>query len=133
METFASSIKRKYQERLNNHEKQWPPCHSDKLVRLELVEREKGEGYSAKQQRGKEDRYGGREDKGIKCTPQVYGDLFKVESGKRPVRKVLVEGDAGIGKTTLCIAVSEDWANRKLFQQFELVLLLPTSVFYSVV
>ena len=111
-------MKGKYQERRINREKQWPPCHSDKLVRLELVEREKGEGYSANTQRG-------REDEGIKRTPLAYGDLFKVESGKRRVRKVLVEGDAGIGKTTLCIAVSEDWANGKLFQQFELVLLLP--------
>ena len=115
---FISSMKGKYQERRINREKQWPPCHSDKLVRLELVEREKGEGYSANTQRG-------REDEGIKRTPLAYGDLFKVESGKRRVRKVLVEGDAGIGKTTLCIAVSEDWANGKLFQQFELVLLLP--------
>ena len=111
-------MKGKYQERRINREKQWPPCHSDKLVRLELVEREKGEGYSANTQRG-------REDEGIKRTPLAYGDLFKVESGKRRVRKVLVEGDAGIGKTTLCIAVSEDWANGKLFQQFELILLLP--------
>ena len=115
---FISSMKGKYQERRINREKQWPPCHSDKLVRLELVEREKGEGYSANTQRG-------REDEGIKRTPLAYGDLFKVESGKRRVRKVLIEGDAGIGKTTLCIAVSEDWANGKLFQQFELVLLLP--------
>ena len=115
---FILSMKGKYQERRINREKQWPPCHSDKLVRLELVEREKGESYSANTQRG-------REDVGIKRTPLAYGDLFKVESGKRRVRKVLVEGDAGIGKTTLCIAVSEDWANGKLFQQFELVLLLP--------
>ena len=115
---FISSMKGKYQERRINREKQWPPCHSDKLVRLELVEREKGEGYSANTRRG-------REDEGIKRTPLAYGDLFKVESGKRRVRKVLIEGDAGIGKTTLCIAVSEDWANGKLFQQFELVLLLP--------
>ena len=111
-------MKIKYQERRINREKQWPPCHSDKLVRLELVEREKGEGYSANTQRG-------RKGKAVKRTPLAYGDLFKVESGKRRVRKVLVEGDAGIGKTTLCIAVSEDWANGKLFQQFELVLLLP--------
>ena len=115
---FVTSIKKKYQERRINCEKQWPPCHSNKLVRLELVERDKGEGYSANAQRG-------REDKGAKRTPLAYGDLFKVESGKRPVRKVLVEGDAGIGKTTLCISVSEDWANGKLFQQFELVLHLP--------
>ena len=64
-------------------------------------------------------------DTTTKHTPLAYGDLFKVESGKRPVRKVLVEGDAGIGKTTLCTAISEDWANGKLFQQFELLLLLP--------
>ena len=111
-------MKGKYRERRIIREKQCPPCHSDKLVRLELVETEKGESYSANTQRG-------REDEGIKRTPLAYGDLFKVESGKRRVRKVLVEGDVGIGKTTLCIAVSEDWANGKLFQQFELVLLLP--------
>ena len=115
---FITSMKGKYQERRINREKQWPPCHSNKLVRLELVEREKGEGYSANTQRG-------REEKNVKRTPLAYDDLFKVEGGKKPVRKVLVEGDAGIGKTTLCIAVSEDWANGKLFQQFELVLLLP--------
>ena len=120
MDTFITSIKEKYRERLINREEQWPPCHSDKLVRLELVERKKGEGYSANVQRGKS-----REDKDVKRTPLAYGDLFKVESGKRPVRKILVEGDAGIGKTTLCISVSEDWANGKLFQQFELVLHLP--------
>ena len=118
VQKFGTSIKKKYQERRINCEKQWPPCHSDKLVRLEIVEREKGEGYSANTQRG-------RDSEGVKRTPIAYGDLFKQESGKRPVRKVLVEGDAGIGKTTLCIAVSEDWANGKLFQQFELVLHLP--------
>jgi hypothetical protein len=36
-----------------------------------------------------------------------------------------VEGDAGIGKTTLCTAIAEDWASMKLFQQFKLLLLLP--------
>ena len=128
---FASSIRKKYKERLINVEKQWPPCHSDKLVRLELVERKNGEGYSANTQRGREDSGRGRknensrEDKAVKQLPLAYGDLFKVGSGKRAVRKVLVEGDAGIGKTTLSLSVSEDWANGKLFQQFELVLLLP--------
>ena len=111
-------MKGKYQERRINREKQWPPCHSDKLVRLQLVKREKGEGYSSNTQRGSK-------KKAVKRTPLAYGGFLKVKSGKRRVRKVLVEGDAGIGKTTLCIAVSEDWANGKLFQQFELVLLLP--------
>ena len=42
---------------------------------------------------------------------------------------VLVEGSPGIGKTTLCLKIAYDWANKKFpkaccFPQFELVLLL---------
>ena len=119
MEKFATSIKKKYQERLLHHEKQWPPCHSKKLIRLEIVERNRGESYSGNE-------WGGSKisAENEKRTALAYGDLFKVESGKRPVRRVLVEGDAGIGKTTLSISISEGWANGELFQQFELVLLL---------
>ena len=117
-ERYVSSIKRKYRERSINREKQWPPCKSDKLVRLELVEGAKGESFYARHMRG-------QEQKDIKRIPIKYVDLFKVESGKTPVRKVLVEGDAGIGKTTLSIAVCEDWASERLFKQFKLLLLLP--------
>ena len=50
----------------------------------------------------------------------------KPESGKvESFNKVLVEGGAGIGKTTLSVSLSEDWACDKLFQEFELLLLLP--------
>ena len=107
MDKFVPSIKKKYKERLINREKQWPPCHSNKLVKLELVEREKG---------------GENNDK---RTPLAYGDLFKEGSGKKAVRKVLVEGDAGIGKTTLSTSISEDWSRDKLFKEYELLLLLP--------
>ena len=115
MEKFVDSIKNKYQERLINREKQWPHCHTNKLIRLELVERRRGESYSANQPRG-------RETENVKRAPLAYDQLFE---GKKRIRKILVEGDAGIGKTTLSVSISEDWANGKLFQQFELVLLLP--------
>ena len=111
METFICSIKTKYQEKivtkLNDREDQWPLCCSNKLIRLELVERSKSEivrGFSV---------------------PLDYWNLFKVDRGMEQVRKVLVEGDAGIGKTTLCTLISKDWANDKILQQFQLLLLLP--------
>ena len=119
MDRFLPSIKQKYKDRLINREKQWPPCRSNKLVRLELVEREKGKGYCDNKQRGSDDKTVN------KRTSLAYGDLFKVESDKKPVRKVLVEGDAGIGKTTLSVSISEDWSCDKIFQKFELVLHLP--------
>ena len=113
MDKFVTSTKKKYRDRLINCEKQWPPCKTQKLIRLELVEQEQGQIH----QRGK--------DEIVKRTPIAYSDLFHVESGRKPIRKILVEGDAGIGKTTFSIAASEDWANGKMFQEFELLLLLP--------
>ena len=126
---FAKNIKKKYQERLINREQQWPYCHGEKLISLNLIEGERGQKEassrdSSLQLRGRP--YHKEEEKTqLKRTPIVYADIFKVEGKKKSVRKVLVEGDAGIGKTTLCTIMSEDWANDKLFQQFELLLLLP--------
>ena len=108
---FVPRMKKKYKERRINRENQWLTLHSNKLVRLQLVQKKKGEGCSTQR---------GREDKTDKRTPLDYSDLFKRDR----VRKVLVEGDAGIGKTTLTISLSEDWACGELFQEFELILLL---------
>jgi Ran GTPase-activating protein (RanGAP) involved in mRNA processing and transport len=63
-------------------------------------------------------------DEAVKRSPLAYSDILKTNNVNRAVRKVLVEGDAGIGKTTLCTALSEDWANEKVFQEFEILLLL---------
>ena len=138
VEKFVVRIKSTYIERRLNRERQWPPCKSEKLVRLELVEGEQKQGYSVGQTRGEDNeastskwRQGysagqmtGEYDKIVKRSPLAYSDTLKAKDGRRRVRKVLVEGDAGIGKTTLCTALSEDWANEKLFQEFEILLLL---------
>ena len=58
------------------------------------MEGEQRQGYSAGQTRG-------RDDETIKRSPLAYSEILKARDGKKVVRKVLVEGDAGIGKTTL--------------------------------
>ena len=119
MDRFSASIRKKYQERLFTCEEQWPPVSVEKLVNLQLVEAEKKEGFRAGLPQ-----HGARDDK-VKRTPILHGDLFKVKEGKKPVRKLIVEGNAGIGKTTLCTMLTEEWANGKTFTQFDCVLLLP--------
>ena len=114
---FVERIRQKCTEKRFICEKQWPPCKSKKLVRLELVEGELRQGYSAGQTRG-------RDDKAIKRSPLDYPDILTPKDGERALRKVLVEGDAGIGKTTLCTALSEDWGNKVLFEEFDILLLL---------
>ena len=122
VEQFITRIKPKYIERRLNREKQWPPCKPEQLVRLELVEGEQRQGYSAGQTRGRSVWMYKKNVKGSQAL--AYADILKPKDGKKIVRKILVEGDAGIGKTTLCTALSEDWASGKLFQEFEILLLL---------
>ena len=121
---FVTNIKKKYRERTLIREEQLLCCRSEKLVRLELVERER---LQACEQRGINDRkvHKPLTDNEVVRKPLAYADLFKVESGKKEIRKILIDGDAGIGKTTFCTIVSEKWANGEIFQQFELLLLLP--------
>ena len=111
MKKFVTNIKKKYKGRRLIHEEQLLCCSSEKLVRLELVERER---LQPSEQRGT----------GDNKTPLAYTDLFKVESGKKEIKTILIDGDAGIGKTTFCTALSESWANGEILQEFELVLLL---------
>ena len=119
MEKFVASLKKKYKERLLNCAKQWPPVSVEKLVNLQLVEAKKKEGFRAGLPQ-----HGANDDK-VKRTPILHGNLFKVEKEKKPARKLIVEGNAGIGKTTLCTMLTEEWANGKIFTQFDCVLLLP--------
>ena len=119
MQEFVESLKETYTERQLSCEEEWPPVSVEKLVQLQLVETDKKEGFRAGLPQ-----HGAPDDK-VKCTPILHGDLFKVEEGKKPVRKLIVEGNAGIGKTTLCTMLTEEWANGKIFTQFDCVLLLP--------
>ena len=119
MKKFVDSIKRKYRERLLQREQQWPPVSVEKLVNLQLVEAERRKGFRAGLPQH------GAPNDNVKRTPILHGDLFKVEEGKKPVRKLIVEGNAGIGKTTLCTMLTEEWANGEILTQFDCVLLLP--------
>ena len=146
VEKFVVNLKKKYKGRLVNREKQWPPRNSSKLVRLQLVNKRKEELSSTSTQEDRDeyvlsqlslsdhyvylcmfdDSYVVQRSKEEVHTPLAYCNLFEGENGKaEPVKKVLIEGGAGIGKTTLTISLSEDWACDKLFQTFDILLLLP--------
>ena len=119
MQEFVESLKETYTERQLSCEEQWPPVSVEKLVQLQLVETDKKEGFRAGLPQ-----HGAPDDK-VKRTSILHGDMFKVEEGKKPVRKLIVEGNAGIGKTTLCSMLTEEWAKGKIFTQFDCVLFLP--------
>ena len=116
---LANWVKILYEKRRIHNEKQWPPCRGRKLVKLQLVERE---AYVSQRQEKDLSR---NDAKGVKHTPIKCSELFESKSGEKEIQSVLLEGHAGIGKTTFCTILTEDWSKEEILQQFKLVLLLP--------
>ena len=125
VQDIAVNIKRKYLNICANHLKQYP-YHLKNVAELELVEEEKDNIHNlfvCNDQLGN----------GNLCTDQVHGitytQLFSIKGqyGNIPKqgKKLLVFGEAGMGKTILCTSIAENWANGTLFQEFFIVILLP--------
>ena len=115
--TFANSLKRKYrQEVAIMQQQQWPPQISEKIIRLELEETEKEQ--TEKQKHGKE-----RE----KRCPIHHANLLKPQdfNSKKSIKRVLVEGQPGSGKTTLCSILAQGWGENQILQEFRTVTILP--------
>ena len=60
-----------------------------------------------------------------------YCSLFNIPYSQAKLKPatdrktILIQGEAAAGKTMLCMSIVEDWASGKLFQEFQIVLLLP--------
>ena len=121
MEKFISSIRNKYRKRqIQSEKEQWPPVRGDRLINLQLVQAGKEEGFRAGLPQ-----HGSCDMTTTKRSPILYGNLFKSDNVKKPISKIIVEGNAGMGKTTLCTMLAEGWAEGKILTQFDCVLLLP--------
>ncbi|XP_041463432.1 uncharacterized protein LOC121414347 isoform X2 [Lytechinus variegatus] len=65
------------------------------------------------------------EDKGTEHkTPLLYEDLLKTKVNGVFPQRLLVEGEGGVGKTTLCAKILWDWIHGAGYQDFQLVLLV---------
>ena len=113
IKAFTNDIKKIYRDGLLRHENQWPPCREMEPIKLKLC-------YSTHNILS-----AGQKGKATIEVSVDYADLFKVASKPKSIRKILVEGDAGTGKTTFCNVISEEWANNNIFPQFDLLLFLP--------
>ena len=110
MEHCETIIKKKYRD-----EGSLPMyCHWNEQIKLELVLKKRGEHFLSSKE----------------CAKPVsiyYEDIFTkpLNGREKEVRRVLIEGGTGTGKTMFCISVTKRWANGYIFQQFKLLLFLP--------
>ena len=113
---ILSQIRNKYRNIKNAYKKQCP-CQLRNIANLELVECQQNLSSQSTNERGITG----------KSICLCYSSLFKGNQDRKvgDSIRILIIGEAGIGKTILCASIAEDWANRKLFQEFLMVFLLP--------
>ena len=120
------SIKERYRTVSFYHTKQYP-CHlkTVNVCALELlesvVEKESDIEFH--------DREEGRQVRiPYNCLfDPTYSEITLKPNSTAPRKVILIQGEAAMGKTMLCMSIVEEWASGKLFQEFQLVLLLPLS------
>ena len=55
----------------------------------------------------------------------TYTDLLTIKINGQPQMRLIVQGEAGAGKTTLCSKIAWDWINGNGFEKFTMVLVVP--------
>ncbi|XP_071499930.1 NLR family CARD domain-containing protein 4-like [Diadema antillarum] len=58
-------------------------------------------------------------------TPITYQNLLTKEVKGSLAKRILIQGEGGVGKTTLCKKVAWDWCQGRILQDLEMVLVIP--------
>ena len=119
---YRDYLKTRYEPQQLTSSTQWPPLPVNKVFKLAMIKKEEI-------QRGRiEDDFirltitGKVDDILHKKTPVNLENIFSDCNRKRKL--VLVEGAPGSGKSTLCLHICQEWAEGKLFQEYDIVVLV---------
>ncbi|XP_072171707.1 uncharacterized protein [Diadema setosum] len=66
-----------------------------------------------------------RTSKGNTKTLITYGDLVANDEYENLSKRLLIQGEGGVGKTTLCAKIAWDWCQGRILQDLDMVLLIP--------
>ncbi|XP_072172350.1 uncharacterized protein [Diadema setosum] len=58
-------------------------------------------------------------------TPITYGDLTTNDEHGHLSKRLLIQGEGGVGKTTLCAKIAWDWCQGRIFEDLDMVILIP--------
>ncbi|XP_064391072.1 NACHT, LRR and PYD domains-containing protein 3-like [Halichondria panicea] len=122
LSSYRDYLQSRYRARVSTLATQWPPVPTNKVFKLAMIQKEKI-------QRGRiDDEFvrlsitGKIDDILLQKTPLDLTNIFS-EIGNRQ-NFVLIEGAPGSGKSTLALHICQEWAKRKLFQEFDIAILV---------
>ncbi|XP_072182232.1 uncharacterized protein [Diadema setosum] len=61
----------------------------------------------------------------MRKTPITYEDILAYDESGKLSKHLLIQGEGGVGKTTLCAKIAWDWCQGKILQDLDLVIVIP--------
>ena len=122
LSSYRDYLQSRYKTQVSTSATQWPPVPTKKIFKLAMIQREEI-------QRGRiDDEFvrltitGKIDDILLKKTPVNLTNIFSEIEDTRNF--VLIEGAPGSGKSTLALHICREWAKGKLFQEFDIAILV---------
>ncbi|XP_064391358.1 NACHT, LRR and PYD domains-containing protein 12-like [Halichondria panicea] len=122
LSSYRDYLQSRYRMQVSTSATQWPPVPTKTIFKLAMIQKEEI-------QRGRID------DEFVRLT--ITGKIDDILLQKTPVNLtnifpeiedtrnfVLIEGAPGSGKSTLALHICQEWAKGKLFQQFDIAILV---------
>ena len=126
---YSQTLKEQYSRLSVLPDSEWPPSVGDQFINLALINEDIqcATGESVQEMQG--DYVHGKLDKIVSYKKKISKeDIFQPVYNKRTKEQiplcVLLDGAPGAGKTTLCRELCQEWADGKLLQNYELVVLV---------
>ncbi len=122
MFSYREYLQSRYRALTPSSTKQWPPVSTNKIFKLAMIQKEKIQRGEIDQEFVRLTLTGKIDDILLHKTPVELKNIFtKIKEGQK---LVLIEGAPGSGKSTLALHICQEWAEGKLFQEFDIAILV---------
>ncbi len=119
--TYMYYLRNHYQTQAFGSSTQWPPVPITRIFKLAMIQKENVQRRRIDDEFVTQTITGRVDDILQKKAPVCIEDIF-TQCERRKL--VLIEGAPGSGKSTLALHICQEWAEGKLFQEFDIAVLL---------
>ncbi len=119
---YKDYLQSRYRTQKHSSTTQWPPNPTNKVIKLAMIQKENIQRGKLDDEFARHTITGKIDDILLYKTPVKLADIFfQVDEGRK---FVLIEGAPGSGKSTLALHICQEWGKEKLFQEFDIAILV---------
>ncbi|XP_064391174.1 NACHT, LRR and PYD domains-containing protein 12-like isoform X2 [Halichondria panicea] len=122
LSSYRDYLQSRYRAQISTSATQWPPVPTKKVFKLAMIQKEKIQRGRIDEEFFRLSITGKIDDILLKKTPVNLLNIFSEIGDRR--KFVLIEGAPGSGKSTLALHICQEWAKGKLFQEFDIAILV---------